>query len=110
MGAQISREPPPPLPGGYLLSEQVYYTGSSETFVNGNRLEHGKLGEVAGPATSETHKGESVAVLFPGNTGLIECYLSSVRRRQLPRSQPQPRSCSCSSWQPTTLDTVWVRR
>jgi len=82
--SQISREPPPPLPGGYLLSEQVYYTGSSETFVNGNRLEHGKLGEVAGPATSETHKGESVAVLFPGNTGLIECYLSSVSREPPP--------------------------
>ena len=52
MGAQVSHEPPPPLPG-----EQVYYTGESMTFESGDRLEHGKQG-VVGPATGENLKGK----------------------------------------------------
>ena len=68
-----------------MLGEQVYYTGSSENFASGNRLEHGKQGEVVGPAIyggwacdlSETLKG--VAVLFPGNKGAIEIALHWVR-------------------------------
>ena len=79
---------PTPLPGGYLLGEQVYFTGSSKSFEDGDQLEHGKQGEVVGPAASETHK-EGVAVLFPGNKGTINCYPNHVRRRQLPRSHPQ---------------------
>ena len=50
--AQVSRQPPPPLPGGYTVGEQVYFTGTSQTFENGDRLVHGKQGEVAGPTTS----------------------------------------------------------
>ncbi len=65
MGAQVSREPPPPLPGCYTVGEQVYYTGTSETLESGDRVEHGKQGEVVGPATSENHKGKGVAVFFP---------------------------------------------
>ena len=49
-GAQVSREPPPPIPGGYVMSDKVYFTGASETFENGDRLEHGTQGEVVGPA------------------------------------------------------------
>ena len=90
MGAQVSREPPPPLPGGYVLGEQVYFTGSTQTFASGNRLEHGKQGEVVGPATSETVKGKGVAVLFPGIKGAICCYLSSVRRWPTQRKLPSP--------------------
>ena len=89
MSAQVSREPPPPLPGGYVLGEQVYYTGSSETFASGNRLEHGKQGEVVGPAASESTEGKGVAVRFPGNKDAINCSLNHVRRHQLPRSHPQ---------------------
>ena len=89
VGAQVSREPPPPLPGGYLLGEEVYYTGSSETFASGNRLEHGKQGEVVGPAASETHEGKGVKVHFPSNTDAIDCYLNQVCRHQLPHSHPQ---------------------
>ena len=72
-----------------MPGEQVYYTGSSKTFEDGDRLEHGKQGEVVGPATSETVKGKGVAVLYPGNTEAIDCYLNHVRRRQLPHSHPQ---------------------
>lgn len=49
-----------------MVSDKVYYTGTSETFQSGNRLEHGKQGDVVGPSTSERHrgKGKGVAVLF----------------------------------------------
>ena len=79
--AQVSRQPPPPLPGGYTVGEQVYFTGMSYTFESGDRLEHGKQGEVVGPAT--TYKG--VTVRFPGNKREIQCLLNSVRRRRTRR-------------------------
>ena len=80
MGAQVSREPPPPLPGGYTVGEQVYYTGASQAFASGSRVDHGKQGEVLGPATSESHKGKGVGVLFPANKCAVNCYLTKVRR------------------------------
>ena len=93
MGVQVSREPPPPLPGGYVVGEQVYYTGQSETFASGSRLEHGKQGEVAGPATSHRGKGVIVPLRFPGNKGAVYCYLYQVRhrrRRAATHSSPLP--------------------
>ena len=88
VGAQVSHEPPPPLPGGYTAGELVYFTGKSCTFESGDRLEHGQQGEVAGPATGESHKGNGVRVLFPGNKGVTNCWLSQVCRKSR-RSQPQ---------------------
>ena len=82
VGAQVSRESPPPLPGGYAVGEQVYFTGTGETFEDGDRLEHGKQGEVVGPATSESHRGKGVAVLFSGNKSATNCRLTAVRRRR----------------------------
>ena len=82
MGAQVSREPPPPLPGGYAVGEQVYFTGAGETLESGDRVVHGEQGEVVGPITSEGHKGKGVAVLFPGNKRANSCYLYQVRRRR----------------------------
>ena len=87
---QVSRQPPPPLPGGYALGEQVYYTGTSETFENGDQVEHGKQGEVVGPAIAESHKGKGVAVLFPGNKRTVQCVLNRVRRG---RRHAATRSC-----------------
>ena len=78
--AQVSRDAPPPLPGGYKVGEKVFYTGASHTFPSGNKVVHGQQGEVTGPATLESHKGKGVDVLFPGNKGNISCYLTSVRR------------------------------
>ena len=89
--AQVSRQPPPPLPGGYTVGEQVYFTGTSQTVETGDRLEHGNQGEVAGLATSKSHEGKGVALRFPGNKGAINCLLNSVRRRRR-RAQPT-RSC-----------------
>ena len=84
MGVQVSREPPPPLPGGFVVGEQVYYTGASKAFRHGDRLEHGKQGEVVGPATSGSHTGKGVGVSFPGNKDVISCYLSQARRHAAP--------------------------
>ena len=82
VGAQVSREPPPPLPGGYTVGEQVYYTGTSETFERGDRLEHGKQGEVVGPTACESHTGNGLVVQFAGHP--CNCYLSQVRCRAHP--------------------------
>ena len=98
-GAQVSREPaPPPLPGGYTVGEQVYFTGTSQTFERGDRLEHGKQGEVVGPATLESLRGKGVDVRFHGNAGLVSCYPTQVRRRRRRAATPTaPRCPSCPS-------------
>ena len=82
MGAQVSHESPAPLPGGYAVGEQVYYTWAGETLESGDRVVHGEQGEVVGPITSESHKGKGVGVLFPGNKRATGCYLDQVRRRR----------------------------
>ena len=110
---QVSRQPPPPLPGGYTVGEQVYYTGTSESFENGEQLEHGKQGEVAGPATSKSHEGKGVAVLFPGNKGAIICLLDHVRRgRRHAQPPPAANPPSCPSSQPATHTTsaAWAHK
>ena len=64
----------------YTVGDMVYYTGTGLTFENGDRLEHGKQGEVTGPATSERTGGRGLAVLFPGNEGALDCCFTEVRR------------------------------
>ena len=76
--AQVSRDAPPPLPGGYKVGEKVFFTGASQTVSLGDKLVHGGQGEVMGPGNGK-HTGE-VVVLFPGNKGNVNCYLTSVRR------------------------------
>ena len=71
--------------GGYMLGEQLFFTGPNETFTNGDKVVHGQKGMVRGSATSKSHKMKGVKVLFPGNKGSINCYLSQVRR---PRAAP----------------------
>jgi len=100
--AQVSRDAPPPLPGGYKVGEKVFYTWSSCTLSNGDKLVHGQQGEVTGPTRSSriSQSGEKwvlgqqaevtgpatskdakrVAVRFPGNEDYISCQLTSVRR------------------------------
>ena len=85
VAARAGRTPPPPLPGGYAVGEKVYFTGHSKTLRTGDKFTHGRAGEVAGPATSRTHLGEGVSVMFPGNTESISCDLT-----QLSRAPPPP--------------------
>ena len=89
----MSRDAPPPLPGGYKVGDKLFYTGASETVPSGEKLVHGQQGEVVGPATVETHKGKGVAVLFPGIKITIACYLGEVRH---PRAAPQPPPRLCA--------------
>ena len=90
--AQVSREAPLPLPGGYKLGEKVFYNGPSKTFPSGNKLVHDQEGEVTGPAVSESHRSKGVVVLFPGNKGSINLSLLSVRRlRAAPTCDPPRR-------------------
>ena len=79
----MSRDAPPPLPGGHKVGEKVFFTGTSQTFPSGDKVVHGQQGEVVGPATSEHTKGKGVAVRFPGNKGNIDCFLTQVRRLRL---------------------------
>jgi hypothetical protein len=78
--AQVSRNAPPPLPGGYKVGEKVFFTGTSSTSSGGYKRVHGQQGEVVGPATSSRCEGKGVNVLFPGNTDCLSCYLTAVRR------------------------------
>ena len=88
---QVSREPPPPLPGGWKAKDLPYYTGESQAFDDGDKVVHGQRGEVVGPGTLEGYVGKGVAVLFPGNKGRLACYLTQVRRhRAAPAASPTP--------------------
>uniref|UniRef100_A0A0D3I0I5 Uncharacterized protein n=1 Tax=Emiliania huxleyi (strain CCMP1516) TaxID=280463 RepID=A0A0D3I0I5_EMIH1 len=80
----LSREQPPPLPGGHEAGDQLYYTGPNKSFKSGNRLVHGQSGEVVGPATEGTHQGNGLQLLFPGNKGFINCSLTWLSREQAP--------------------------
>jgi len=86
----VSRAAPPPLRGGYTAGDKVFYTEDSQTFPSGNKLVHGQQGEVTGPADGEW-TGKGVMVLFPGNKGSINLYLTDVRRpRAAPAATPAP--------------------
>ena len=81
----MSRDAPPPLPGGYAVGEKVFFTGASQTVSTGDKLVHGQQGEVVGPSTLENTKGKGVKVLFAGNKSSVNCRLNTVRR---PRAAP----------------------
>ena len=103
--AQASRAAPPPLPGGYKMGEKVFFTGASQTVSTGDKLVHGQQGEVVGTATLETHKGKGVDVLFPGNKGWIDCYLTEVRRlRAAPADSPRLRRSGTRPIKPIMLN------
>ena len=82
--AQVSRDAPPPLLGGYKIGEKVFYIG--ETLEKGGfQLVHGGQGEVAGPG----YEGKGLSVLFAGSN-LAGClFLNQVRRlRAVPLPPP----------------------
>jgi len=84
--AQVSRDAPPPLPGGYTVGEKVFFTGANYTYPDGDKLEHGQQGEVTGPMTFDgtgtrvRTKGVGVRVLYPGNKINMGCLLTEVTR------------------------------
>ena len=63
----------------------------SQTLADGDKYVHGQQGEVWGPTDCESTKGKGVAVLFPGNKGSVNCYLTQVRRlRAASAATPPP--------------------
>ena len=92
---------------GYTVGDKVYFTGCGKTFDSGNRLEHGKQGEVTGPATSERTGGRGLAVLFPGNEGALDCCFTEARRLPPLSSLRCP---SCPPPKPTTIFGVRAHR
>ena len=81
----MSRDAPPPLPGGYKVGEKVFYTAANYTYPSGDKLVHGQQCEVTGPCTFDgtgsrvKATGKGVSVLFPGNKGNVGCLLTEVR-------------------------------
>ena len=69
-----------PMPGGYKVDEKVIFTGTNQTFADGDKLVHGQQGEVVGPGTgSKRTEGKGVSMRFPGNKVDIGCLLTEVR-------------------------------
>ena len=53
--------------GGYTVGDEVFFTGVSKTWENGNRLVYGDKGEVTSPATEATEgKGDLDVILMKG--------------------------------------------
>ena len=72
---QLSRTPPPPLPGGYAVGDRVFYTGASR------KLTPGQAGEVKGhPKSDKPHFGKGLSVMFPGDKFSIACHLTERSR------------------------------
>ena len=67
-----------PLPGGDVVGDTVFYTGTSATLPSGNKLTKGAYGYVKGPATNPSVIGKAVDVFFPGNTDNISCRLTQL--------------------------------
>ena len=74
-----------------MVGEKVFFTGASQTFADGDKLVHGQQGEVKGPGTGEAHKGKGVHALFPGNKGVVNLFLTQVRRPCAAASANAPR-------------------
>lgn len=98
---QLKHEPPQPMPAGYAVGMQVYFTGPSFKASSNNWLVHGAQGEVVGPATSRAFAGKGVAVHFPKNRTPVECDLNELQSRS--REPPAPPTlllpCGTEGWQ-----------
>ncbi|EOD23002.1 hypothetical protein EMIHUDRAFT_195508 [Emiliania huxleyi CCMP1516] len=79
----LTRDPPPPLPGGFAPDDLVYYNGSSYSFDNGDVLIFGERGTVVGPPTLASH-AEGLTVLFDGNKRDYQLLLNQLSREPLP--------------------------
>ena len=64
--SSLSRDPPPPLPGGYVVGEQVFINSESHTLANGFHVNAGKCGEVVGPSSAPLQQWKGMAKFFLG--------------------------------------------
>ena len=80
----LSRAAPAALPNGLKPSERLYWTGPSETFPSGNKVEYGALGTVVGPSPGPPRRSAAVNVLFPGNKAGLSCFIHMLSREEPP--------------------------
>lgn len=74
--SSLSRSAPPPLPGGHTVGDSLYFLGADKAFDSGNKLTHGALGTVMGPAP--VGRADSLSMLFPGNTKNVTCTIANL--------------------------------
>merc|ERR1719195_1877647 len=73
----LSRDPATELPGGWAVGEKCHYLGDSQSWDDGDKLTHGELGTVMGPATF-SKAGKGLSVMFPGNKEQVEVWLKDI--------------------------------
>lgn len=73
-----------PLPGGYSVGEQLFYTGPSVTKSQVQVWLYGERGDVVGPATSSRLVGKGLSMLFPSSTKVQQISLVHLSRAQPP--------------------------
>ena len=65
------------LPGGFKAGEKLFFLGRSQSWDDGDKMEHGQQGEVMG--ASKTNKG-SLLLRFPGNKENVIAAVSQLSR------------------------------
>jgi len=73
-------QPPPALPGGFAVGEQLFLIGPTASFRDGTQVRHGEKGEVTGPATFDTHIGKGIKLRFNNFYG--DFFLHNLSREQ----------------------------
>ena len=58
----------------------MFFTAASQTFPSGDRAVYGGKGEVVGPGDAD----DTVSVLFEGNGGNIDCFVTELSRTAPP--------------------------
>ena len=80
----MRKDPPPPLPAGYVLGDAVWYTGMSEEFPSGDTLKYGEGAKVVGPST-EPDTTIGIMIRFPDHHEDTD-----VKLKDLSRDKPPP--------------------
>ena len=119
----LSKEPPPALPGGYKLDDELYFLGASQALETGDRLVHGAVGRVTGPAAGGPHAGKGLCMLYRGNDASVNCPLDDLSKDPPPpllggepqrrahthtrtRTRPEARTRGCCTWSAPPCDRL----
>jgi len=81
--AQVSRDAPPPLPGGYMQGGRESVLHGGEPYLSERQQARARpagRGDEARQRNCDATKGKGLSVRFPGNMGNVNCYLATVRR------------------------------
>ena len=68
--------PPPPLPGGFSVGQQVFFRGVRQRLLSGDRVGDNRPGEVVG--ASSIDPATRVAVRFPDNVNATDCHVDTL--------------------------------